>query len=339
MLADYLSRVRNATDTVVSNGTNAAALLPYPRRRERQLALANIRVGLIDFLSLGRCGLQSLVGERNSVMGKVQPISQRLVYEHRFLVKAAACRKRLLQEREPDEDFIAQINAAIQSKQHDLPKLFWNATFGSPEFEKLFARTSEPLSARQPETPSQGMTEALRYLIGLHARLGDPQLELNTHRLEQHYFDLQAQPYGGKVLRSIELLARALSGAATALEHRAATAPPLCFRARMTRSGRVLQVIFRKYYVEGVGPYVARVHQYGQEVLQLINQLAELQLEAAPPGFRNYYHKQLSLAANDGLWRAFTSAIEHHTRVWGLLLEQCDILPGDPVEPQDVRGD
>ena len=337
MLDDYLSRVHNATHAVVSASNDAAVPAAYPRRRERQLALTSIRVGLLDFLSLGRCGLQTLVGERNSLMGKVQPISQRLVYEHRFLVKAAACRRRLLEAREPDEDFIAQIDSVMNSKQRDLPKLFWNATFGSPEFEKLFARSSQPLAAKKPEMPSPGMTDALRYFVALHGRLGDPRLQLSTDRLEKHYFAIQAQAYVGKVLRSIALLASTLSNAANALEHRASSAPPICFRGKPTPAAEVLQLVFHKYYVQRVGPYVATVHRYGREVLRLANQLAQVQLDTAPPSFRDYYRKQISLVSDHSLWQKFTDAIASHTKAWGLLLASCNMLPRGPL-PGAVPG-
>ena len=333
MLADYLYRVRNATDTPVPKDARDTTTLSYPRRRDRQLVLANIRVGLLDFLALGRCDLQTLVGERNSPMGKVQPITQRLIYEHRFLVKATACRERLRVERQADEEFIARLDSVIRTKQRDQSKVFWNATFGSPEFEKLFAHSAAPLSAQNPKAPSPGVVDALGYLVDLRDKLGSPEVQLSAQRLEQHYFELQAQPYGGRVFRAIELLTATLSGAAAALEYRATSAPPLCFQGKTTEKGKVLETIFRKFYVERIGPYVSRVHRHAHEWLSLINRLAELQLETAPRSFQDYYRRQLSLTDNDGVWQNFTRAIEHHTRAWGKILAQCAIRPENSVRP------
>lgn len=68
---EYLERLARVLDTApVPRAELPAASIP-PRRRERILALPELDLGMLDFLSLYGCELQYVVGERNSVMGKV----------------------------------------------------------------------------------------------------------------------------------------------------------------------------------------------------------------------------------------------------------------------------
>ena len=72
LLTDYVERVARVSGVDVPDDYRAA-LLPYPDRRERILPLADLRIGMLDFLALADCGLQEIVGERNSGLGKVMP--------------------------------------------------------------------------------------------------------------------------------------------------------------------------------------------------------------------------------------------------------------------------
>ncbi|MFP3442432.1 DUF3080 family protein, partial [Pantoea sp. SIMBA_133] len=62
-----------------------------PRRRDRVLTMPELDMGMLDFLSLYGCELQYVVGEKNSVMGRVMQPLNRLRYEIRFIEAARDC--------------------------------------------------------------------------------------------------------------------------------------------------------------------------------------------------------------------------------------------------------
>ena len=91
-LKDYADRVQRVTGISISEShSNGPDLLHYPRRRDRLWSKKESNIGLLDFVALADCELQQLVGQRNSGLGAVMPVSQRLLYEHRFIASAPRC--------------------------------------------------------------------------------------------------------------------------------------------------------------------------------------------------------------------------------------------------------
>ena len=80
----------------------------------------------------------ALVAERNSSLGLVMADSQRFVYEQALLAGLRDCRERLARAAgsvRADPDLLAQLDSTVTRKAGELPRVFWNATFGSEEFE------------------------------------------------------------------------------------------------------------------------------------------------------------------------------------------------------------
>ena len=77
VLYDYSERVHNALELDAPSDYQHS-LPTYPRRRDLRLEQSDLRIGLLDLVSLDRCGLEKLVAERNSALGKVMPASQQL---------------------------------------------------------------------------------------------------------------------------------------------------------------------------------------------------------------------------------------------------------------------
>ena len=134
-LDDYLSRVERVTGIANPSQELRPDPLLYPDRRARVADLAALsenRMGLVRSLTLRRCGLQDLVGERNSTLGKVMPPSRRLAYEVEFIRRVQACLPTL--EGDPELLRLAEeLQTARDAKKAALPALIWNATLGSEE--------------------------------------------------------------------------------------------------------------------------------------------------------------------------------------------------------------
>ncbi len=330
LLLDYVSRVENVTESeAAADDAFESDLLRYPDRRDLRLPLADVRIGMLEFLGLIQCGLQEIIGERNSSLGKVMPVSQQLIYEHRLLVSARQCRRQL--EEKGSKLFALQqtLDEIVAIKTADLPRAYWNATFGSPEFEQMFSLAAAPLPIDAAGAQTAEIERALEHLASLGSRLGDATLELESARLEAHYKALTSRRMAGELLGALELLRLHLDAAARAIESRLENRP-MCYNQRPTPNARILDNVFRKYYVAQVQPYLAQAHRQARNWLESVNRLAAAQQAQMPPTFAAYFEAQLSLDAPEALWTRYERALHRHTEAWQTVLGQCGLMPGNP---------
>ena len=333
MLVDYVERVANATDSPASaNGPFASDLLSYPDRRDRRLPLADVRIGMLEFLGLMQCDLQEIVGERNSSLGKVMPVSQQLIYEHRLLVSARQCRRELAEKDSNLFELQQTLDEIVAIKSADLPRAYWNATFGSPEFEQMFSLAAAPLRVDAEGESNPEIEAALEHLAMLGKRLGEAAYRLESAGLEAHYQALTSRRLAGELLGALELLGYHLDATARVIETRLARRP-MCYDGRANPKARILDNVFRKYYVAQVQPYLSRVHRQTRNWLERVNQLAKTQQAQTTPAFAAYFDAQLSLDAPDALWARYERSLQRHTRAWQTILGQCGLMPGTAQSP------
>src|SRR5690554_4330483 len=134
MMTEYLERLARVLEApAVSLPEELPPASQLPRRRDRVLDMPELDIGMLEFLSLYGCELQYVVGEKNSVMGKVMQPVNRLRYEVRFIRAAEDCLPEV-----DDEELGETLAEAIASKRDSLPRAVWNATWGTEEIENLF---------------------------------------------------------------------------------------------------------------------------------------------------------------------------------------------------------
>ena len=324
-MSDYVSRIHRVTKT--DSQIAPIDIIPYPARRIRRLEKPDVRIDVFDYFTLRRCGLQTLIGQRNSSLGKVMADTQQLVYEHRFLTTAKAC---LAQAKQTDKEenilLQQQLIDIIALKRKAIDIAYWNATFGSPEFEKLITLERDPLPIKFRAEITQDIQAALNWMNALHSNLGDAALQIDTTQLEQHYQRIQQYPYLGKLFFTIALLRRDLNRATLGLQQRL-DARPVCYQHQANDTGRILHTVFLKFYVGRVQPYLAQTHQAGKGVLLAMEKMLDLQQPHIPKGFKPYAQRYLSTTHSKSLWREFELAIKAHTEIWQRLLKQCGMMP------------
>jgi len=323
VLADYDLRVRNALELDAPEAYRHS-FPTYPRRRDLRLELSDLRIGLLDLVSLERCGLEELVAERNSVLGKVMQPSQQLLYEHRLLGRARDCVDTLRAHPQLDEELLETLSEVVDAKERDLPRIYWNATFSSQEMAEHFSLAVELLPL-QLEADPQAQQEALYYLRDLHAGLGYSATEVVSEELEGHLFQLNNGHYGGRMLRSLDALSYYLTDVADVLTQRQAERP-LCPQGVPTPRAEVLQTIFLKFYSGQVQPYMARVHREGHAWVDAVEQLAARQ-DTMPPAFATYRAAVLASEEPSAPWPRFVRAIDGHTKAWQAVLQSCGMGP------------
>ncbi|SFP31468.1 DUF3080 family protein [Pseudomonas borbori] len=320
--ADYLQRLHNAVegDAVVAFDKMALTQYRLPPRRERLVAIPEIRIGLLDLLlDVRRCpALQQQISQRNSSLGKQLVPSSRLGYEGDLLRTIDACLAHLAAEHE--QALHITLSRLALEKRAQLPGVFWNALNASPEVER-YLRFADQTLATAPDEDAAAL-DALAQLAAMANAL--PQtLPPSTAELDPLFFALHASPQGGQLISSLASLTHTLNEGSRLLEERQQQRP-ICPLGQATSRGRILQNIFVKYYAGGLQPYLAQVHQRGQSWSSSLRQLSAA--AEVPAATRNYL---LNLAGPEqSLWVDFLAATARHVRAWQDSLNSCGLAPG-----------
>ncbi len=320
MMDEYVERTARVLD-LEPRFSDIAPAPSLPRRRERLLAVPELEIDMLDFLSLYGCDLQVVVGEKNSIMGRVMQPLNRLRYELRFIASARECLPDI-----DDEDLAGSVRDAIEGKLESLPVVVWNATWGVEEIESLvtLAKGAVPVDATGATAAALG--KDLERLNAAIASLNRQQLALDLEfvgRVHQHW-DVEYR--AGQALNSAELLAARLEDATSLIRQRV-EGRPLCFEGKANNQARIVQSMFFSVYVEQVQPYLANVQRVRQQLMEPLARLARLQQAVMPGSFRPYFEQALQ-QGEGSVWHRLDQATDHHTRAWQDLLEQCGMRPG-----------
>ncbi|WP_434149283.1 DUF3080 family protein [Methylocaldum gracile subsp. desertum] len=327
MFENYLDRLANVTEVDIDEAIAPPAVPPYPRLRDIVLPIDDIRIGVITYLEMTRCGLVGEISARNSSLGRVQRESGRFLYELNLFRKLSECEARLGGPGE-DPEFGRKIESLRQAKADNLPKAFWNATFAAKEFRVFMDTATAPL-LRSEKISVARFERPIRYLASLGAKLEEAP-SIPPSEFEQHYFELQTDKTGGKIVRALSLSGFYLDRVGLLLEQTASTGR-MCPMGKKTRRAEYLFNVFVKFYAGEVQPYISRLHQTASPLIESVRHLKESQRAEIPPAFDSYYAATLDPATEQGLWHRFNAALQRHTRAWQALLKPCGMMPGGPA--------
>ncbi len=319
-LDEYVQRLARVLEVDVSPSQPVGAER-LPRRRDRVLAMPELDMNMLDFLSLYGCQLQYVVGEKNSIMGRVMQPLNRLRYEVSFIRAAEDCLPTL------DRKSLANdLKKAIASKRASLPVAVWNATWGVEEAESLltFAKGAVPI---EPQVAGLAQSASdLKYLDQVVGDLlaGDLSVSLGrVGRVHQHWLSDHS---AGQVINSARQLIARLRDA-TRLIDRRLEQRPLCLDGKPSAEFSVVRGLFFNIYVGKVQPYLGRVQRVRESIIKPLRQLAEQQASVMPGAFRVFYRRDLADEGSHSLWWQLDEATKAHTRAWQRLLEQCGQRP------------
>lgn len=321
MMDEYVKRVARVLELnpELSELPSAATL---PRRRERQLAVPELEMGMLDFLSLYGCQLQYVVGEKNSVMGRVMQPLNRLRYELRFIHAGEECLPQV--DREGVRESLEE---AIASKKETLPFVLWNATWGVEEMESLFTLAKGDYPVAAEGNPVSDLAIDANRLNSLARKLlsGDLSPSLDSVGAVQQRW--QAEHRAGQLINSARLLVARLEDASVLLEQRI-EGRPLCLDGKPNNQSDIVQNMFFSIYIEKIQPYISSIVRARNQLIEPLRELAAMQKEVMPAAFQEWYRYHLDGEADASLWFRLDQAMARHTRLWQKLLEQCGLRPG-----------
>lgn len=319
---EYLVRLARVLETpeIARDALPPAELLP--KRRDRLIPLPELDMGMLDFLSLYGCELQYVVGERNSVMGKVMAPTNQLRYEVRFIRAAEACLPDI------DNDELAEaLNKAIQSKRESLPLAVWNATWGVEEVERQFTLSKGYFPMAGKDNPAANLARDLQQLNRIVAELLAGNVAVGLDALGPIQQRWQAEYLAGQAINSARLLISTLDAGTRLLAARL-DERPLCLNGNPNNQSAVVQNFFFNIYIEKIQPYMSVVSRARDTLVHGFDQLARQQQAVMPEVFLPWHQRHLSVTSPVSLWQELDQSMMAHTRHWQDLLGQCGLRPG-----------
>ena len=324
IISDYSQRIQN----VVGNKNQkpyTSSLKPYPRRRHIKLHDTDKRISFLDFFTLDQCGLQNLIANRNSALGKQMLKSQKLLYEHQLALTLTTCINQQKLLNNPNEDFINKLYEIRDAKANDLSIAYWNGVFASKEIQNHFSFSTGPLDINKNLQPMLQLY-ALKFLNNLNSRLGTSST-LTSEEMEVHYHILSNRQYGGELLQSMDLLAFYLNEIGTSL-NKLTRSNTFCSQNSSKQKAAVLNNIFNKFYVGKIQPYLARVHKESHNWLTILEELVS-QHPIKATAFRSYYEYQLNPIKKTSTFARLNSANTRHVKAWQMLFDKCNVSSYD----------
>lgn len=321
-----LDRIENVTEVSPKPIARLEVLPSYPRPRDLVLTVEDIRVGFGTYIGLGRCGLIGEVSARNSSLGKLQSPTARFLYERRFLQQLRGCIQDLKQSKKSEQKkFLEEVQSIADRKTAILPIVFWNATFGSPEFRVLLSTQTGPLPMRS-DPSGVDLVTALDFISDQAAELRSERDTPAASTVESRYYVLQSSKLIGQLLHGIVVATDYMERGSVLLET-VAEQKRLCPLGRKTVKGDYLFNVFRKFYIGEAQPYISLIHTQARPLVEVIQELVERQETDTPEAFQNFYDQTLNPNSKASAWFKFNQSIARHTQAWQSVLKQCDLMP------------
>ncbi len=317
LLNDYVSDLNRYQGLSILMPKKRFPEYSLPPYRMKQQLLTQFDLGLIDFLSLQQCELGFLVANKNSILGKVMPNSQRFLYEVHVIKALNECDK-------GSASLQKKLKQIASNKRVELSKAYANALFNSDETDVFFSLSNGylPLSSNVSGFHDLRLSLAALAQLGSKIDAGVSAVDILASGLlddfERHFKIINNSEYAGRLLMSLILLTDHLTSIAKALSV-LETDPVFC-RGPMV----FLRQNFKTHYVEKIQPYLARLNLPAYDVLSHLKRIQ--QSAALPSNELRFFLMQFSMADGSTIWRPYQKSVQKHAYEWNRLLRACHLF-------------
>lgn len=262
-----------------------------PRKRDLVIPEERLTISMLDFLKLHDCALHEVIGERNSVLGKVAPASQRVFNSLSFLQLAPAC---LTSLRADDNWKLADtLSEAVAAKREGLPTAIANATLASDEFAELW-RIPGALE-NYPANTGNEMAGELQYISSEVERWLSGHYEHDPERFETALGNLRYAKAGH--LLAAAALTQAQFKSANNLVQTRLDGRPICFNGKPSNQGRIFRRVIDKYFIGDIQVWLSRLNTLNYDLMTAYRSLETHLGNVQTPAYeqwRNRRDEQLS---------------------------------------------
>ncbi|MGI5310449.1 DUF3080 family protein [Rheinheimera sp. WS51] len=264
-LKDYQQRL-NRVLKQQHKPISLAPVEPLVAVRDLKRSPSDIRINLSDAYATRQCGLDQLIGERNSSLGRLYSPSKLLNYELRLLTALENC----LQHTWQDSQLESSLQQAYNEKQADIHNAWQNMLQTDSTIRKELLGSSKTLALQ-----AAGFTEtwqALSQLQQLKTHIDNKNWsQASAINIEQQLQLLYQYNFIGRLQYSLRVSSQQLAQLNSLVQ--ANTAPSLCPNQRETEQLTILANVFQKYYLAKVQVYLGQLDQFQQQLAPLLTSL------------------------------------------------------------------
>ncbi|WP_199611888.1 DUF3080 family protein [Flocculibacter collagenilyticus] len=288
-----------------------------PRFKLLERPIPEMSMGLVNTFKYARCGLQELIGQRNSGLGRLMPPSHKLRYEITFIDIAEIC---LAEEKLQNDE---ELKTILVEKRQALPIVFNNFIINDKELRHLISVGKNALE----EEGNAGLTQAievLNYLLDIRAQIEQSSMPAVT-QLEPLLSELYGNNSVPNLLKAELLLLpklQSLNQYLSTISHNR-----ICANKASLKHAEVLFNINQKYFIEGLQGYLAKLQRYHFNIDNLIISLFmpvnKAQSTSQHAEFEKYL-KYYFTSEPDSLQSQLKNEIQAHVKWWVNLRKTCN---------------
>lgn len=292
LLADYVKRVSRVLDADIP-AVIPVNLPAYPQTRTLRQSPPEVQIDVLDAWSLRGCDVFTLMGERNSILGRVADPLIRLDYERRLLTLMPEC---LATEAGLDDDLVTELEGILDLKRQVFPLHLFNATLANPDYQSYWRGGSEGFAA-EDEVDFEGYRAAQQAL----ANYSEQPLTVVQAQWLQSMERIAGYSMGGRSLTAMRWAIQALEQSEQMLRVAAADAR-LCPMGRPLQELGFARNVMGNVFAREVQPWLVSVDQRflaGYDALTSMTETIDVdnaaidEFEAALTHYHDRYRAQI----------------------------------------------
>ena len=278
--------------------------LRLPRRRDRRLAVHDVRMGPFDFLATIGCSLSEVVAERNSALGKVMVPTRRLRHELVVIEAMDECMPTLSPER------AGRLASSLETKRADLSRHRWNAVWLDADLERFLS--FGPASLIGGSDSRDGPAQLMRAARAVAAN--------HVSEMESAFAELRDDAAMGSTLILVDRVGHEFERIAGLIGQHPVE--------RCGREERLLAQVFRDRFLP-LQVELGDLSRIGMDFVEAFDAL----YVASSTGVRGMeamgaFHEAVTGSQQTpGVWGRFHQAMRAHAVAWAPILEECGVIP------------
>lgn len=308
---DYLNRLERVLDEPIPKEIQIA-LPAYPEKRQLLQSLGDIRVSVTEAWQLNHCELFKLMGERNSILGKLSEPETQWSYEFRFLQLIPPC----ISDEQTDEQNKALLEEVYNQKAEGYWQVVWNASFANDDFTHLFSVSTKPLDV-ETNIDILAFQDSIKQLQNWNNLNNDNPVNavLDVTKLTSSF------ALGGAVLQSQRLAIQKLQQSNTMLEN-ATSKRTLCPTGFVSDNLEISRNVLTSVFIQRIQPWlvtVSNAHAASFAASENLIQTFKSNSSALPVTVivEDYFSEANQL--ND----LYLRELKTHTQLWQQLFQVC----------------